>query len=969
MNTAEILALFPAKDFTLLAFILGLPLLGAIFNGVFGKRVGKEAVSLMALSCIAFSFVGSVIAFLLIVDQQRGEAAVRFTWTAWEWVTVAGRHDMGRIGIDAAFSIDALSATMALIVTGVGFLIHLYSTKYMEEDPGYHRFFAYLNLFIFSMLVLILGDSLPVLFVGWEGVGLCSYLLIGFWFTEEKNAAAGTKAFVTNRVGDFGLLVAMGLLVYYVGALDWTGLESQRSSLLQPVQIWPIGTHVPLASIFPESTEAWINTPRHVSAATLVGLALFLGCAGKSAQIPLYVWLPDAMAGPTPVSALIHAATMVTAGVYLVCRLSFLFVLSPAAMFTVAFVGVLTAVFAATIAFVQHDIKKVLAYSTVSQLGYMFLGVGVGAFTAGFFHVITHAFFKACLFLGAGSVIHAMHARIHDTDASQDMRNMGGLRKYLPITFWTFAASWAAIVAVPGTSGFFSKDEILFKAYTSSIKPDSLTMGAGAREIEVFTWPEWAPSVLFGLGVLGAVMTAFYMSRLVVGIFFGDFRGWSIARRWKPAPVHPAHPLEPSELEENSAALLRADPHAHAHDESAHHEPYVPGAPVDGPRPHESPWQMTVPLVILAGLALVGGLFNAHAVFHFHPLDDFLAPVFQRAHTSVVSVADAKALEMSLLVPGVLALVVGAGLAYWVYLIRSGEPAALLREQWPRLYRLVYDKWRIDELYEETVIGAVDSLAELAVLFDRWVVDGIIARFTSFLVAATGTVLRYVQTGRVQAYATVMVVGVGGLGWFLIAPHAAARATADHESGKYTLTATPGLGYRYRWDADGDGKWDSEDYAGERTLSFELDVDRTRVVRLEVMNAFGATSTDEFSFHRPKPDKSGALTIGVERGADGRLRGTPQGPGVQQAPGPIDQQMGDAQQRLRGTQDAAENLMRMLRQQQGAQQPGQAPPAQPQRMQPQPGQAPPRNPPQPAPAAPLQPRQPPAAPPAQAGEP
>src|SRR6187549_3131639 len=461
-------ALFPAHNYTLLAFIVLLPLLGAAVNGVFGKRLGKEAVSLLALSVMFNAFALAVVTFLALGQAQEGEQAARFVWKGWEWFRLS-RSDGSTIMLDVAFSVDALNGTMALVVTGVGFLIHLYSVSYMAEDPGFHRFLTYLNLFIFSMLVLILGDSLPVLFVGWEGVGLCSYLLIGFWFEDDKNAAAGKKAFVTNRIGDFGLLVAMGLLLYYTGGLDWSSIDNGAKNLLQPVQVWPLGTHVPAAGLIGGAFEHWINMPRYVSAATLVGLALFLGCAGKSAQLPLYVWLPDAMAGPTPVSALIHAATMVTAGVYLVCRLSFIFVLSPAAMIVVAFVGAATALLAATIAFAQTDIKKVLAYSTVSQLGYMFLGVGVGAFTAGFFHVITHAFFKACLFLGAGSVIHAMHARIHDSEKSQDMRSMGGLRQYLPHTFLTFAAAWAAIVGFPLTSGFFSKDAILLAAHSSSV--------------------------------------------------------------------------------------------------------------------------------------------------------------------------------------------------------------------------------------------------------------------------------------------------------------------------------------------------------------------------------------------------------------------------------------------------------------------------------------------------------------------
>src|SRR5271165_416854 len=400
----------------------------------------------------------------------------------------------------------------------------------MEDDPGFWRFFSYLNLFIFAMLVLILGDNLPVLFVGWEGVGLCSYLLIGFWYENAANGAAGKKAFIANRIGDFGLLCAMFLLVHYTGALDWNGIASGAASLVHPGEQWRV-------HVWPPGGEQYTGflhflqpaRPFTISAATAVGLLLLLGCTGKSAQIPLYVWLPDAMAGPTPVSALIHAATMVTAGVYLICRLSFVFVLSPFTMVVVASIGALTALFAATIAVVQNDIKKVLAYSTISQLGFMFLGVGVGAFTAGFFHVFTHAFFKACLFLAAGSVIHAMHARIHDDATAQDIRHMGGLRKWLPLTHATFATATAAIIGVPFTSGFFSKDEILFDAYVDhTVNP---LAGRGVLKGHgVFEPPHWLGPVLYCAAVAAAAMTAFYMCRLYFLTFWGSFRGWTVGR-------------------------------------------------------------------------------------------------------------------------------------------------------------------------------------------------------------------------------------------------------------------------------------------------------------------------------------------------------------------------------------------------------------------------------------------------------
>ena len=836
--------LFPVEDFTLLAVIVVLPLLGAVVNGVFGKRLGREAATLMGLGTVFLSFLFSIATFVHLATLQQGnEAAVRLLWRGWHWVSLSLPGAGGSFPVDISLSVDALNATMSLIVTGVGFLIHLYSSKYMEEDSGYQRFFCYLNLFIFSMLVLIFGDSLPVLFVGWEGVGLCSYLLIGFWYQDANNASAGKKAFITNRIGDFGLLVAMGLLVFYTGALDWKGIEAGAGNLLQPVQLWPLGSHVPLAEHLGSAGE-WLNRPRYVSAATLVGLALFLGCAGKSAQIPLYVWLPDAMAGPTPVSALIHAATMVTAGVYLVCRLSFVFVLSPAAMFVVAFVGAITALVAALIAFAQNDIKKVLAYSTVSQLGYMFLGVGVGAFSAGFFHVVTHAFFKACMFLGAGSVIHAMHARIHDTAQSQDMRNMGGLRKYLPYTFWTFAVAWAAIVGFPLTSGFFSKDEILLKAYTSRVALDAgqSRIGIGAAEIELFQWPAWTGTALYAIGFITAVCTAFYMTRLLIGTFFGEFRGWKIVKGYRP------------------------DPHEH-HDHHGHHAHEV-GLAIQGPKPHESPWQMWVPLAVLALLAAFAGFLNAH-LFHLHPFDSWLEPVFRKAGEHVQLIEGAEGYVYPLLGFAIAAFVVGVGAAYYVYAVRRGEPARRFTEAAPGVHRFAEDKFRVDEFYDETVIGSVDSLAEVGVVLDKWVVDGIVARLTAFVVGAAGSVLRFLQNGRVQAYSLSMLIGVGVIGWMLLSPSAQARTRVDEAKGLYSVSAAPGLGYSYRWDANGDGQWDSNDFGTASEVSVTLEVDQKRTVRLEVMNAFGRTATADVALERPRADRSGiASNPNLERNKD-----------------------------------------------------------------------------------------------------
>ena len=459
---------------------VALPLVGFLVNGALALR-RKPAVlpvSLVGPGVLLGAFVVSLaVAVGLLGAPPHQPQVVRL----WSWMPV------GALQLDLAFQVDQLSVVMLLVVTGVGSLIHLFSVGYMREDPGYARYFAYLNLFIVFMLVLVLGASLPVLFIGWEGVGLCSYLLIGFWFTEKVNADAGKKAFIMNRIGDFGVLVAMFLLWRELGTLDLT-----RIAELAPTELVPGGTVV-----------------------TLITLFLFLGCTGKSAQIPLYTWLPDAMAGPTPVSALIHAATMVTAGVYLVARTNVLFAMAPVSSAVVAGIGAVTALFAATIAVKQYDIKKVLAYSTVSQLGYMFVGVGSAAYAAGVFHLVTHAFFKALLFLGSGSVIHAMHHAYHATHShgdAQDMRNMGGLRQYLPWTFWLMTIATLAIAGVPPLSGFFSKDEILASAF------------ARGSEMPVYY-------LFYALCVAAAFLTAFYMARLMAMTFLGENRTGAEERR------------------------------------------------------------------------------------------------------------------------------------------------------------------------------------------------------------------------------------------------------------------------------------------------------------------------------------------------------------------------------------------------------------------------------------------------------
>jgi NADH-quinone oxidoreductase subunit L len=446
----------------------------------------------------------------------------------------------------------------------------------------------------------------------------------------------------------------------------------------------------------------------------------------------------------------------------------------------------------------------------------------VGAFAAGFFHVMTHAFFKACLFLGAGSVIHAMHARIHDTDASQDVRNMGGLFPYMKITGWTFLISCACIVGFPLTSGFFSKDEILFKAYTSSV-------GSG--------WPAWGGTLLFTLGVMGAVMTAFYMSRLFILTFLGDFKGWKIVSGWQePAHAHDDHGHDAH------GAHSAHDEHAHGHDDHS-----------EGPEPHESPWQMWLPLAILAGLALIAGTFNAHALFHWHPLDDFLEPVFAKASELVHEKENAEHLEMPLLIPGLLAFALGVGSAYWVYVKQHGSPAKQLVERFPALHKLVFDKWRIDELYDEIFVGTLDTLAEVSVWIDRWVVDGIIARLSAWLVAVFGHVLRLFQTGNLHAYAAATVFALAGTGWFIATPHARAAVLGDKSSDtKVVLQAAPGLGYQYRWDANGDGTFDSETFSDSREI--EVSVVRNgppQTIGLEVKNAFGSTAKGSIELEPP----------------------------------------------------------------------------------------------------------------------
>src|ERR1700675_1646143 len=509
-----------------------LPLAGAAINGLLGKKSSRRAVTTIALV-----FSGAAFAMALWVTMRFSSLSLPYHENLAHWIR------SGSFTVDFAFYLDQLSLVMLLIVSGVGFLIHIYSVGYMWDDPGYYRFFSYLNLFMFFMLTLVLADNYLVMFIGWEGVGLASYLLIGFWFTKDSAAAAGKKAFIVNRVGDFGFLIALFLLIKQFGSLNFDQVFQS---------VIPMG---------PETGGAGLLTA--------VGLLLMVGAAGKSAQIPLYVWLPDAMEGPTPVSALIHAATMVTAGVYMVSRSHVIFERAPAALTVVAIIGTLTALFAATIGITQTDIKKVLAYSTISQLGYMFIACGVGAFSAAILHLMTHAFFKGLLFLAAGSVIHAV-------SGEQDMRQMGGLRTKIPWTFWTMTIATFAIAGIPPFAGFFSKDEILWRAYQAS-------------------WVYWF------IGLFTAFLTSFYMFRLWFMTFFGEYRGTAEAHE------DSAHDLANDDMRAGGPA-----PHGHGHGGI-----------------HESPWVMVIPLVVLAFLSFTGGWIGVPASLggnnHF---DIFLGPVF-----------------------------------------------------------------------------------------------------------------------------------------------------------------------------------------------------------------------------------------------------------------------------------------------------------------------------------------------------
>jgi len=669
------------------------PLATAALMLFIGKRLPNIAVSAFCVGSVGLSFLfalGAVSQLLAVAPENRVAQQIMFEWLTPGPMQMTGEHAI-RFVADWGFLLDPLSCVMVLVVTGVGFLIHVYSVGYMAHEGGYYRFFGYMNLFMFAMLTLVLANNMLLMFVGWEGVGLCSYLLIGFFFLKKSASDAGKKAFIVNRIGDAGFILGILLTAVTLGTICFTsqGLPAGASGILQALKA-AVDAHA-LAYGSPVLTA--------------IALLLFVGAVGKSAQIPLYVWLPDAMEGPTPVSALIHAATMVTAGVYMVVRMNAVYQLAPFALDVVAIIGAITAIFAASMALVQNDIKKVLAYSTISQLGYMFLALGVGAFAAGIFHLMTHAFFKALLFLGAGSVIHAM-------SGEQDIRKMGGLWEKIPNTARTFAVATLAIAGIFPFAGFFSKDEILGQAFDRFF-------------------------LLWIVGFITAGLTAFYMSRL----FFLTFSGH-----------------------------CRADEHVEHHI-------------------HESPRAMTVPLMILAGLSLVGGWIGwPEALGGENRFEKFLEPILKGVlpETGEVNIVHHALLKELLLMGASLAIAAaGIWLAYEFYRTKRFAPE-LLAAKWPKLYQLLAHKYYVDEIYDAAVVDRTKDLGTLLGRFDASVIDGLgvdgagwLARFVSSLsmwwdkwiidgllnlsaklMQLLSFPVRLLQTGMFSSYAMLILVGL-----------------------------------------------------------------------------------------------------------------------------------------------------------------------------------------------------------------
>ena len=663
----------------LLWFFPLLPFIGFLLNGTLGRKLPRAAVAGIALLFTALPAALWVWLWFYI----RSHELLQITAASRPWIETAN------FVVRFSFTVDHLTLIMLGVVTCVGFLIHIYSAGYMAHEDGYWRFFAYLNLFMFFMLVLVLAESFLLLFVGWEGVGLASYLLIGFYWKKPSANNAGRKAFVVNRVGDFGFLLAMFLLINHFGSLSFTTVFSA------------ISRHPEL----------------HGGFLTAIALLLIVGAAGKSAQIPLYVWLPDAMEGPTPVSALIHAATMVTAGVYLVARSHVLFDRSPFALGVVAIIGALTAIFAACIGMVQHDIKRVLAYSTISQLGYMFLGCGVAAYSAAVFHLMTHAFFKALLFLAAGSVIHAL-------SGEQDMRVMGGLRKRIPVTFWTMSAGVFAIAGLPPLAGFFSKDEILYRAYTSS------------NPLHFLLWI---------VGVLTAGMTSFYMFRLWYKTFFG-------AERFDE------HAL--GALEDHGAAV-----HASSTSTLTMVAEHDEGQAAHAHGVHESPWIMLGPLVVLAILSVIGGWVGVPEALHGHnEIEHFLDPVFALT-TSPESAVDAAqvshGLELGLAAVSVVVALIGLFFADLFYRQKPGTLGTAVSNN--PVYKLVSNKFYIDEIYDFVFVGFVLATSRLLL---AWAIDGFVngvGTFSAYLTRSAGEGTSRMQSGNIRSYAGWLAAGAAAV--------------------------------------------------------------------------------------------------------------------------------------------------------------------------------------------------------------
>ncbi len=625
------------------------PLLGFLINGLLLGKLNKKIVSIVACGAVGLSFLWGLKLFfnlLALPADSRIIEEIAFTWIP-----------SGEFNVNVGFLFDPLSAVMVLVVSGVGFLIHLYSIGYMHDDSGYGRYFTYLNLFIFSMLTLVLANNYLLMFVGWEGVGLCSYLLIGFWFEKQTAADAGKKAFIVNRIGDFGFLLGLFIIFWSTGSLNFI-------------------------TVFDKAPQVFAMGAGLITAATLL---LFLGATGKSAQIPLYVWLPDAMEGPTPVSALIHAATMVTAGVYMIARSHVLFLMAPTTLMVVAIVGVATALFAATIALTQNDIKRVLAYSTISQLGYMFVACGVAAFSAGIFHLMTHAFFKALLFLGAGSVIHSLSGQ-------QDMRFMGGLKRHMPTTFWTFLVATLAIAGIPGLSGFFSKDEILWKSFSS----------------------DYGSIWIWAIGLFTAMLTAFYMFRLLFLTFYGG---------------------------------ERMDHHAKEH-------------------LHESPKIMTVPLTILGVLAIVGGYIGIpHILGGGNNFEKFLEPVMGNVQHGgeeamvMASSGQNGGTELMLMGISVVLILASIYLAYVLY-VKNIALAGKIRQSLSGLHKILYGKYYVDELYGAVIIRPLIGLSLfLWKIVDVILIDGLLNGLAT-IIGDISKIMRPVQSGLLRRYTTVFLLGV-----------------------------------------------------------------------------------------------------------------------------------------------------------------------------------------------------------------